>query len=73
MLAGGQGSFQARNGGGLCAHAFRHLRLAEASLLACLEQGIQQAGFLALDALNFGANARTAHQFFYDLIMRLHV
>ena len=73
MLAGGQRSFQARHGGGLRAHAFRHLRLAEASLLACLEQGIQQVGFLALDALNFGAHTGTSHQFFYDYIMRLHV
>jgi hypothetical protein len=73
VLSGGQGSFKARDGGRLCSHSFCHLRLGEARVLSRLEQGIEQDRFFTFDTLNFGSDARTAHELLYQLIMRSHV
>jgi hypothetical protein len=57
----------------LSSHKFRYLRLRETSLLARLEQGIQQNGLVSLNTFNLSAYARTAHELLDQLIMCLHV
>ena len=66
-------ALQARDRRSLGSHALGDLRLGEPGLFTRLEQRIEQGEFLAFQALHFGAHSGTAHQFFYDLIMRFHV
>jgi hypothetical protein len=49
----------------LRAHEFRNLRLCQAGILACLEQGVQQNGFVSLNTFDFSAYTRTAHELFH--------
>ncbi len=73
MLTRCEGALQSGYRRRLRAHAFRNLRLCQAGLLACLEQGIQQNGFVSLDTFDFSAYTRTAHELFHQLIMCFHV
>jgi thioredoxin-like negative regulator of GroEL len=43
------------------------------ALTAEFEQGVQQRGFLMLNAFHFSAYARPAHELFDQLIMCVHV
>ena len=65
MLTRCEGALQSSYCRRLRAHEFRNLRLCQAGLLACLEQGVQQNGFVSLNTFDFGAYTRTAHELFH--------
>ncbi len=73
MLTSSEGALQASDRRCLRTHEFRNLCLCQAGLLACLEQSIQQNGFVSLNTFNFSTHARTAHELLHQLIMCLHV
>ncbi len=73
VLTCSEGALQSSYRRCLRTHEFRNLRLCQACLLACLEQSIQQNGFVSLNTFNFSAHARTAHELLHQLVMCLHV
>ena len=73
MLTSSEGALQPSDRRCLRTHEFRNLCLCQAGLLACLEQSIQQNGFVSLNTFNFSTYARTAHELLHQLIMCLHV
>lgn len=73
MLSGGKRALQTCNGRWLSSHTFRDLRLGKPCFLPCFQKLVEQLTFLALDALDFLADARPAQQLRDNLIMRSHL
>ena len=57
----------------LSSHAFSDLGLSQTSSMPSFQKQVEKYTFLALDALYFLSNTRSAHELGNNLIMSLHV
>ena len=73
MLACCERSFEARYRRWLSSHAFGNLCLSQTSSMPSFQKQVEKYAFLALNALHFLSNTRSAHELGNNLIMSSHV
>lgn len=73
MFARRECPFETCNRRRLGSHEFGNLRLSQAGVMPGFQHQVEKGAFLALDACNFLAHARSTHQLGNDLIMGSHV